>query len=341
MTVARRTLLTGTAATLAGALGALALPATARAATETATRTAAAVAPRAVPGTAAAAVTGSTPGGQPTADWMGRLDAARPLLGLTVPGTHDSCCTDPAHGTEWSHTQNWGVPEQLTQGVRFLDIRCNGLQGTADELGVYHSDAYQYVRLQDVLDQCRAFLTAHRGETVIMRLRNENAGGQALDPAEFRRRVNHYLDDLGYRPLFHLSGWPTLGTARGRIVLVADFANDWDVIQWSSGSNAYFRTQDLWQTDQLFPLRVKGRAITQQFDTAAADPGSPQMYVNFLSYAGGYWPKSAEQTLMDQSVYPYLTAHAGRPARYGIVPMDFPDFHVNVLHLLIDQNFTA
>ncbi|MFJ5884699.1 phosphatidylinositol-specific phospholipase C [Kitasatospora cineracea] len=331
MTVARRTLLTGAAATLAGTLGSLALPATARAAT--------AAAPRAP--IAAPAITTGTPGGQPTADWMGRLDAARPLLGLTVPGTHDSCCTDPAHGTEWSHTQNWGVPEQLTQGVRFLDIRCNGLQGTADELGIYHSDAYQYVRLQDVLDQCRAFLTAHQGETVVMRLRNENAGGQALDPAEFRRRVGHYLDDLGYRPLFHLSGWPTLGTARSRIVLVADFANDWDVIQWSSGSNAYFRTQDLWQTDQLFPLRVKGRAITQQFDTAAADPASPQMYVNFLSYAGGYWPKSAEQTLMDQSVYPYLTAHAARPARYGIVPMDFPDFHVNVLHLLIDQNFTA
>ncbi|MEV7213504.1 phosphatidylinositol diacylglycerol-lyase [Kitasatospora cineracea] len=316
MTVARRTLLTGAAATLAGTLGGLALPATARAATATA------AVPRAP--IAAPAITTGTPGGQPTADWMGRLDAARPLLGLTVPGTHDSCCTDPAHGTEWSHTQNWGVPEQLTQGVRFLDIRCNGLQGTADEL-----------------DQCRAFLTAHRGETVVMRLRNENEGGQALDPAEFRRRVGHYLDDLGYRPLFHLSGWPTLGTARGRIVLVADFANDWDVIQWSSGSNAYFRTQDLWQTDQLFPLRVKGRAITQQFDTAAADPASPQMYVNFLSYAGGYWPKSAEQTLMDQSVYPYLTAHAARPARYGIVPMDFPDFHVNVLHLLIDQNFTA
>ncbi|RKE23179.1 phosphatidylinositol-specific phospholipase C [Streptomyces sp. TLI_171] len=336
MTMARRTLLTSGAAALAGALGGLALPARA-----------AHAAPPAAPGQAAAprllAASGlrSTPGGVPTADWMARLDAGRSLLGLTVPGTHDSCCTDPAHGTEWSHTQNWGVPEQLLQGVRFLDIRCNGLQGTADELGVYHSDAYQYVRLQDVLDQCRAFLTAHPGETVVMRLRNENAGGQALDAAEFRRRINHYLDDLGYRALFHLYGWPTLGAARGRIVLVADFANDWGLIQWSSGSNAYFRTQDLWQTDQLFPLRVKGRAITQQFDTAAADPGSPQMYVNFLSYAGGYWPKTAEQTLMDQSIYPYLTAHAGRIARYGIVPMDFPDFHVNVLQALIDQNFLA
>ncbi|MEV4560154.1 phosphatidylinositol-specific phospholipase C [Kitasatospora sp. NPDC049285] len=320
MTMARRTLLTrGTVAALATALGGLAGPTAARAA----------VAPR------------STPGGKPTADWMAYLDPGRSLLGLTIPGTHDSCCTDPAHGTEWSHTQNWGVPEQLTQGVRFLDIRCNGLQGTADELGIYHSDAYQYVRLQDVLDQCRAFLTAHPGETVVMRLRNENAGGQALGDAEFRRRVNHYLDDLGYRGLFHLSGWPTLGVARGRIVLVADFANDWGVIQWSSGTNAYFRTQDLWQINQLFPLQAKGRAIVQQFDAAFGDPGSPQMYVNFLSYAGGLWPKNAEQTLMDQSVYPYLSARTGQAARFGIVPMDFPDFHVNVLQMLIDKNFVV
>ncbi|MEV7119186.1 phosphatidylinositol-specific phospholipase C [Kitasatospora griseola] len=320
MAVARRTLLThGALAAVATAFGGL-LPA---------------------PAARAAVGSAGTPGGKPTADWMSYLAPERSLLGLTIPGTHDSCCTDPAHGTEWSHTQNWGVPEQLTQGVRFLDIRCNGLQGTADELGIYHSDAYQYVRLQDVLDQCRAFLTAHPGETLVMRLKNENAGGQALDAAEFRRRVGHYLDDLGYRGLFHLYGWPTLGAARGRIVLLADFANDWGLIQWSSGTNQYFRTQDLWQTDQLFPLRVKGRAITQQFDAATADPDSPQMYVNFLSYAGGLWPKTAEQTLMDQSVYPYLAARTGGAARYGIVPMDFPDFHVNVLQMLIDKNFAA
>ncbi|KJK55335.1 hypothetical protein [Saccharothrix sp. ST-888] len=65
------------------------------------------------------------------------------------------------------------------------------------------------------------------------------------------------------------------------------------------------------------------------------------MYVNFLSYAGGFWPKTAEQTLMDQSVYPYLAARTAQPARYGLIPMDFSDFHVNVLQLLIDKNFTA
>ncbi|MFJ7279360.1 hypothetical protein [Kitasatospora sp. NPDC098663] len=54
------------------------------------------------------------------------------------------------------------------------------------------------------------------------------------------------------------------------------------------GTNQYFRTQDLWQADQLFPLQVKGRVITRQFDAATADPGFPQMYVNFLSYADGF-----------------------------------------------------
>ncbi|MFG2846524.1 phosphatidylinositol-specific phospholipase C domain-containing protein [Kitasatospora sp. NPDC048296] len=188
--------------------------------------------------------------------WMAALADTTPLTALTIPGTHDSCCTDPWHGTEWSHTQNWGLPEQLQRGIRFLDIRCNGLAGTADELGIYHSDAYQYLRLQDVLDQCRDFLATCPGEAVVMRVRNEYAGGNRLEAPEFQRRINHYLDDLGYRPLFWTDPWwPTLGQARGRIVLAADFANPWSVIQWSSATNPWFATQDTFQGISLAPGR--------------------------------------------------------------------------------------
>ncbi|MBD0674362.1 phosphatidylinositol-specific phospholipase C [Streptomyces sp. CBMA156] len=294
--------------------------------------------PTALPGTARAAAGAATPRGLPTGDWMSRLDGGLSLLDLTIPGTHDSCCENPAYGTEWSHTQNWGVPQQLTEGVRFLDIRCNGLQGAPDELGIYHADNYQHLRLQDVLDQCRSFLRAHPGETVLMRLRNERAGGQALDDAEFMRRVNHYLDGLGYRGLFHFHGWPALATARGKVVLLADFANPWGLIDWSSGENAHFDTQDVWQTGGIDPLGTKGQYITAQFDKAFRNPGYPKMFVNFLSYAGGYWPKSSSQSLMDRTVYPYLSARTEQRARFGIVPMDFPDFHVNVLRMLIDKN---
>ncbi|MFJ2867166.1 phosphatidylinositol-specific phospholipase C [Kitasatospora sp. NPDC087314] len=287
----------------------------------------------------AAAGSATTPRGLPTDSWMSYLDANQSLLNLTIPGTHDSCCENPAYGTEWSHTQNWGIPQQLQQGARFLDIRCNGLQGAPNELGIYHADNYQYIRLQDVLDQCRSFLQAHPAETVVMRLRNERAGGQALDDVEFQRRINYYLNDLGYRSLFHFYGWPTVGAARGKIVLLADFANPWGLINWSSGQNDYFDTQDAWEIGGSDPLGAKGKLIVAQFDKAFLNPNYAKMFVNFLSYAGGYWPKTSSQSLMDNSIYPYLNARTQQRARFGIVPMDFPDFHVNVLQMLIDKNF--
>lgn len=68
-----------------------------------------------LPGTAWAATDATTPRGLPTDSWMSRLSGDLSLLDLTIPGTHDSCCENPAYGTEWSHTQNWGIPQQLTE----------------------------------------------------------------------------------------------------------------------------------------------------------------------------------------------------------------------------------
>lgn len=284
-----------------------------------------------------------TPGGKPTASWMSYLDPNLSLLGMTIPGTHDTCCTNPANGTEWSHTQNWGLPQQLNEGVRFVDIRCNGLEGTTSEMGIYHSSYYQGIRLQDVLDQCQAFLSAQPTETIVMRLKNENAGGQALSDAEFQRRFTYYMDTLGYRGLFHMYGWPTLGQAAGKIVLLANFAfpASWNLIGWADSANWQFNVQD---TYTGVSTGTKGGLITQQFDAAYSNPAPTTMYVNFLSLApsvndGLQFPKYLEQTLMDNSIYPYLNARTGQRARFGIVPMDFPDFHVNVLEMLIDKNF--
>ncbi|MEU8512354.1 phosphatidylinositol-specific phospholipase C [Kitasatospora sp. NPDC048722] len=270
-------------------------------------------------------------------EWMGRLDDGVPLTGLTVPGTHDSCCTDPLHGTEWSHTQNWGIPDQLQRGIRFLDIRCNGLEGTASELGIYHSDNYQYIRLQDVLNQCTSFLSAHSGEVVVMRIKNEYAGGNRLDGAEFRRRIDYYLDDFGFRRWFWTDGrWPALGEARGRIVLAADFDNPWPVIQWSSGTNDWFDTQDRWDGIEN---SQKARLVTAQFDKAFLDPGAARMFANFTSFSGGLnFPRHNARFIMPE-VFAYLDARKTQRARFGIVPMDFPDQYPAILRLLIDKNF--
>ncbi|MFD8087558.1 phosphatidylinositol-specific phospholipase C [Kitasatospora sp. NPDC059722] len=291
------------------------------------------------PATAPAVAAGRVPRAAEVDDreWMGRLDDGVPLTGLTVPGTHDSCCTDPLHGTEWSHTQNWGIPDQLQRGIRFLDIRCNGLEGTASELGIYHSDNYQYIRLQDVLNQCTSFLSAHAGEVVVMRIKNEYAGGNRLDAAEFQRRIDYYLDDFGFRRWFWTDArWPALGEARGRIVLVADFDNPWSVIQWSSGTNDWFDTQDRWDGVEN---SQKARLVTAQFDRAFLDPGATRMFANFTSFSGGLdFPRHNARFIMPE-VFAYLDARKAERARFGIVPMDFPDQYSAILRLLIDKNF--
>ncbi|MEN8651438.1 phosphatidylinositol-specific phospholipase C [Streptomyces sp. 21So2-11] len=268
--------------------------------------------------------------------WMGSLPNSMPLTQLTIPGTHDSCCIDPANGTEWSHTQNYDIGGQMQRGVRFLDIRCNGLQGAPNELGIYHSDNYQYIRFQDVLDRCRDFLRSNPKEVLVMRVKNEYAGNQKLNSEEFQRRFNYYMDNLGYRSLFYTNPWwPKLGEARGRVVLAANFDNPWAVIQWSSDTNTWFSTQD---TFEGIGTSAKAKAVTDWFDHAFFNQSSAQMFTNFTSYAGGKWPKLNASAIMP-TVFEYLEARKQQACHFGIVPMDFIDRHENVLQLLIDKNF--
>ncbi|MET9698285.1 phosphatidylinositol-specific phospholipase C [Streptomyces sp. NPDC006529] len=290
---------------------------------------------------AAAAVTLGLPGTARAAgsyyfyDWMGKLPSSKYLYQLTIPGTHDSWCTDPANGTKWSQTQNWGVPEQLERGIRFLDIRLNGLQGAPNEFGVYHEDNYQGHRFQDVLEACRNHFRNYPGETVVMRVRNERRGGQALGDEEFRRRFNYYLDNMGYRNLVWTApSWPKLGQVRSKIVIAADFSNTWGILDWSSKSNTYFDTQDVYNTSVF----DKTDLIVAQFDEAWRNQNSGKMYVNFTSYAGGNWPQqNAYGTLPD--VLKYLDDRKTERTHFGIVPLDFPDFYPDIVRLLVQKNF--
>ncbi|WP_280726405.1 phosphatidylinositol-specific phospholipase C [Kitasatospora sp. MAA4] len=279
---------------------------------------------------------------------MSALSGSITLNNLTIPGTHDSCCDGNGSGAAFAKTQGLGITDQLFGlGIRFLDIRCNGLQGTASQLGIYHDKYYQNLRLEDVLNQCRAFLSQHPGETLIMRLRNESAGGQALAREEFKRRVNYYFNELGFRSLFWLnpnsaSTWPTLSAARGRIVLLNDFddSNEWQQITW--GSDTWFRTQDNYQygnPDDRVGLAAKAKAIVAQFDQAFLNPGAQQMYVNFTSFAGHLGiPYTNAEHLMP-GVRAYLSARTSQRARFGIVPMDFPDAYSDIPTMLVQKNF--
>ncbi|MBL1075234.1 phosphatidylinositol-specific phospholipase C [Nocardia sp. 2] len=291
--------------------------------------------------------------------WMSAVPDDVSLLRLTIPGTHDSCSMSPLNGTPWAQTQNWSLADQFAHGIRFLDIRCNGLQDhMADSFGIYHGPAYQGITFDAVLNACRTFLARNPGETLIMRVKKEN--GTANDVgADFDRIFKGYLDAKGYRPMFWIGDRiPTLGESRGRIILITQFDTTLPALHWPSGdngtiSNSTFYIQDRYQNRGLAGLESgsagtgstrtgssggdKFDHIAACFDKAAADPNNTQLYINFTSYADRAWPIDNAAAIMPR-VQRYLTENQHTPAHFGIVAMDFPDRHPTVLDLLLARN---
>ena len=113
---------------------------------------------------------GSTVDG--SADWMAKVDGSQSLSALAIPGTHDSA-TQYSQLAFFSKCQTKDIRAQLDAGFRYLDIR---LAVDGDRLKLVHgftacktgpmpwSDT---LYLDDVLDQCYAFLKEHPTETIL------------------------------------------------------------------------------------------------------------------------------------------------------------------------------
>ncbi|WP_342664831.1 phosphatidylinositol-specific phospholipase C domain-containing protein [Jongsikchunia kroppenstedtii] len=249
--------------------------------------------------------------------------------------------------------------------MRFLDIRCNGLQGSTNAFGIYHSSFYQGVTFDTVLDQCRTFLAANPGEVLIMRVKKEDGTSNDVGGA-FGQIFDGYLGAKGYGPLFFTQNRiPTLGEARGRIVLIAQFGNTLPCLQWPAGDNGVFTTDRFYLQDHYKGSGLAGldsgsagtgsagvssmigvgssggdkfSHVKACLDRAAGDPSNMLQYINFTSYADNAWPVDNAAAILPK-VQAYLQANQNTAAHYGIVPMDFPDRHPTVLNLLLNKNF--
>lgn len=169
-----------------------------------------------------------------SADWMARLPDDVPLGGLSIPGTHDA-------GTQYvqlgffSKCQARSIGQQLEDGFRYLDIR---LAVSGDRLGLNHgfcecrTGAAPWsgrLMLEDVLEDCYAFLSAHPTETVIFAVKQEY-GDESV--AEFQRVLDRYIQKDTER--WYLgSELPSLGEARGRLILLRRYDDEAEL-----GSNA-------------------------------------------------------------------------------------------------------
>ncbi|MGR3933877.1 phosphatidylinositol-specific phospholipase C [Streptomyces sp. BRA346] len=254
-------------------------------------------------------------------DWLSGIADATPVQRLTLPGTHDS---GARYGGPWTECQNTTIADQLNSGIRFLDIRCRAFDNA---FPIHHGAFYQHLNFDDVLGACRAFLTAHPSETVLMRVKQEYSEESA---AEFRRIFDLYLDGKGWRSLFRLdTTLPTLGQARGRVVLLADSANMPGV---RYADPQLFDIQDDYKAEPF----GKYPKIEGQFRKAATQPG--KLYMNYVSTAALLPPRSNADRLNPQ-VKTLLEGGGSQGwTGLGIVPMDFPNTTPGLVDALVRHN---
>jgi 1-phosphatidylinositol phosphodiesterase len=284
-------------------------------------------------------------------DWMGRLAAARSLSTLSIPGSHE---TMAIHGGSLTQTQeDFGdsggtLAAQLTAGIRMIDIRARVNAGNS--FTIHHGATYQNANFDDVLSKLSDFLGAHRGETVIMRLKQECTGqiGSCTDASgqkSFQDIFDAYANSrpsLFWQPSVtrgSAAAMPTLGAVRGKVVLAIMNGPQGGVIEhyglsqfagWHDGSSEY--VQDEYNVPNVGAIATKRDQVRRFLDaTSAGDPA--KMFVNFASgaslfaqpqqVAGGAWGV--------QGVDPFLLTYlnegpqAHTPVvRTGVLMMDFP-----------------
>lgn len=277
--------------------------------------------------------------------WMRELGDGWPLSALSVPGTHNSPTCHVALPSV--RCQAVGVREQLDNGVRFLDLRVSASRGDGnDSLALVHSvfpvslGGNRY--LAGLLDELYAFLDDNPSEALIVSLKREGTGrgtDQDLSQHLFRRYCGGGKGDdaddkekeaaaAAARRWFTEPRIPTLGEARGRIVLLRRFNNDgalqaehggrgWgiDASAWPDNcadgtvDSGLVRVQDFYEVGKSAGIEKKAELARSQLERAgqqvyAAVPGPgvaetpsppPPLFVNFLTASNFFnascWPE--------------------------------------------------
>lgn len=260
------------------------------------------------------------------ADWMADVADTRGLAELSIPGTHDSgALHEPTAGL--ARCQDLTIADQLAAGVRYFDVRCRHVD---DAFEIYHGAIGQNQTYDEVLATMSAFLDAHPGEALIVSIKEEAAPSGTTRPfdATFASYVARAADRWYLAPSL-----PRLGDVRGKLVLLRRFPTAstslgidgtmWpDNTTFSITNDAQLRIQDAFMVSDN---ALKWAAITSLFAEARA--GSPSTL--FLDYTSGYQTISGLPNVpsVADDINPRLDAFladpANRPARLGILAMDF------------------
>ena len=260
-----------------------------------------------------------------SADWMASLPGEKRISELSIPGTHDAgALYEPWGGT--TRCQSRTIPEQLADGVRFLDIRCRDVHG---KFQIYHGSVDQKLSFELVLTYCFEFLKGHPKEFIIMSVKEE--GSAVGDTQPFEKLFDAYVADNRDRWLLSDS-FPSVEEARGHVVLFRRFSAAAlpkgiaaDPRDWKDSTNFWIHGT----------IRVQDEYVVTKGNEAAKWSSIQRLYqemaeaeakVLFVNFSSGYEPRvlpniPAVSDYINPRLADYFKSAASR--RHGITVMDF------------------
>uniref|UniRef100_A0A4W6CGC8 Si:dkey-266f7.9 n=1 Tax=Lates calcarifer TaxID=8187 RepID=A0A4W6CGC8_LATCA len=250
--------------------------------------------------------------------WMATIPDDQPLSEVTMPGTHN---TMALYGGVYAECQTWSLASQLQAGVRFLDVRLRHVKGN---LTIHHGVSYQRAHFGHVLEGVTDFLREYPSEAVLMRVKEEFSETYDIYGAvvDYINRYAHW--DL----LWHSRLVPTMGEARGKLIILQDFSGPDLGMRYGSMDIA-----DNWRVPTLLHVEEKWQSVYEHLE-AAPTGNKAQIFLTYSSGAGVFaYPRAVAQRINAQ-LYDYLRAKTDLNQRLGIICMDFPA--APIIQMIID-----
>ncbi|WP_158906781.1 phosphatidylinositol-specific phospholipase C domain-containing protein [Burkholderia sp. L27(2015)] len=277
-------------------------------------------------------------------NWMASLEPKQSIAWVSIPGTHESGAIPES--VSQSQCQYHSIRDQLDLGIRFLDIRLKE-DGLDKPLRVVHGPSDQELTFASVLVDVYNFLEQHKTEFVLMNVQKYDEHTRGAFSTKFDAEVRNNESKW-----FFEARIPTVGEARGRIVLIRANGKGqaWEStkgIPWNGHDvngelgfgikeNGFFSTQNRWY---LIATSNKKIWIEQNIKKIAYPPDirksktedeiktsrdSEKILLNFLSST---WGESLRlhAVKINQTIFEFLKDQKEPPRRYclGVMPMDF------------------
>ncbi|KAG7271171.1 hypothetical protein CRUP_025486 [Coryphaenoides rupestris] len=250
--------------------------------------------------------------------WMSGIPDSLPLSEVTMPGTHN---TMALFGGPAAKCQSWNLTSQLRAGVRFLDIRLRHVKGN---LTLHHWIYSQKVHFGHVLRGVVDFLDEYLNETVLMRVKEELSKTNNIYDAVVRYVHRYARWDM----LWHSRLMPTMGQARGKLIVLQDFPGPDLGMRYGSLDIA-----DDWKVFTIWHVPKKWQSVQQHLELAPVG-NKAQLFLTFTS-GNIHFPLLVAKSI-NAKLYDYLGKKTGKDQRFGVIAMDYPA--APVIQMIIDFN---